>query len=60
LISINKEEKKVIREQLPDVHIVRTMKHKSKRHHYFCEETAPVMQILSQIRSGASEKEVPV
>ena len=33
MIAITAEEKKIIHEQYPDVHIVRTMKQDSKRHH---------------------------
>lgn len=58
MIAISKAEKEVISERLPNVHIVRTMKQKSKRHHYYCEETKQVMQILSQIRSGADNRKV--
>lgn len=50
MIAINKAEKEAIAERFPEVHIVRTMKQKSKRHHYYCEETRPVMRFLRQMR----------
>lgn len=52
MIAINKAEKEVINKRLPDVHIVRTMKQKSKRHHYYCEESKQVMRLLSEIRKN--------
>ena len=52
MIAINEPEKDIISQYLPGVHIVRTMKQKSKRHHYYCEETPDVMRLLKQIRSG--------
>lgn len=58
MIAISKEEKEVIVKRLPDVHIVRTMKQKSKRHHYYCEETAKVTKILRQMRGGADDQKV--
>lgn len=50
MISITKAEKDAISKQFPNVHIVRTMRQKSKRHHYYCEETKPVMRLLKQMR----------
>lgn len=55
MIAINKMEKDAIREQFPDIHIVRTMKQKSKRHHYYCEESRPVMRLLSRLRGTYTE-----
>lgn len=54
MIAITKAEKDTIRERFPDVHIVRTMKQKSKRHHYYCEELRPVMNYLNKLRNGGS------
>ena len=34
MIAITADEKKIIHEQYPDVHIVRTMKQDYKHHHY--------------------------
>lgn len=50
MILINKLEKEAISERFPDVHIVRTMKQKSKRHRYYCEETKQVMRFLRKQR----------
>lgn len=52
MIAINAYEKDVIREKFPNVHIVRTMKQDSKRHHYYCEESRGVMNTLRQMRTG--------
>lgn len=54
MISINKSEAKAIRENLPNVHIVRTMKQKSKRGHYFCEESRQAVRFLEDFRNGGS------
>lgn len=58
MIQINKKEKEVISQQLPDAHVVRTMKQKSKRHHYYCEENEQVMQLLTELRCGANNQKV--
>jgi hypothetical protein len=50
MIAISKAEKDVISERFPKVHIVRTMKQKSKRHHYYCEESRGVMNYLRKVR----------
>ena len=52
MISINKSEAKAIRENLPNVHIVRTMKQKSKRGRYFCEESRAAIRFLDGLRNG--------
>lgn len=54
MISINKSEARAMRERLPNVHIVRTMKQKSKRGHYFCEESRQAIKFLEDFRSGGS------
>lgn len=54
MIAISKEEKDVICVRFPRVHIVRTMKQKSKRHHYYCEESRGVMNYLQEVRNGTS------
>lgn len=51
MIAISKTEKEAISALFPNVHIVRTMKQKSKRHHYYCEESKPVMRYLSKVRN---------
>ena len=51
MISINKEEAKAMREYLPNAHIVRTMKQKSKQ----------VIKFLKNMRNGGlAEKKVGV
>ena len=52
MILINKEEKNAIHERFPNVHIVRTMKQKSKRHRYYCEESRGVLNLLRELRGG--------
>lgn len=56
MIAINKFEKEAIAEQLPDVHIVRTMKQKSKRHHYYCEETPQVKRLLRSLNGDTDNR----
>lgn len=51
MVAITKLEKNTIKEHYPNAHIVRTMKQKSKRHHYYCEETRAVMQFLQEFRN---------
>lgn len=55
MIAINKKEKDIISSRFPNVHIVRTMKQKSKRHHYYCEESKPVMKLLRDMRDANNE-----
>lgn len=50
MVAITKDEKKSINERFPEAHVVRTMKQKSKRHRYYCEETEYVMNYLNKIR----------
>lgn len=50
MIAITAEEKKIIHEQYPDVHIVRTMKQDSKRHHYYMTEDKKPMKLLYKLR----------
>ncbi len=51
MIAISKDEKEVIAKRFPKVHIVRTMKQKSKRHRYYCEESKGVMRYLEEARN---------
>lgn len=57
MITISKEEKRLLMEKLPSVHIRRTMTQKSKRHHYYCEESPAAIALLKEIREGASNNE---
>lgn len=50
MISISKEEKQAVREKYPKVHIVRTMKQRSKRHRYYMEEVPGAMKLIRQMR----------
>lgn len=52
MVAITKTEKEAILKRFPNVHIVRTMKQKSKRHHYYCEESRGVMKYLDQMRNA--------
>ncbi len=52
MIAITAEEKKIIHEQYPDVHIVRTMKQDSKRHHYYMTEDKKPMKLLRKLRES--------
>lgn len=52
MIAITASEKEAVRVKFPNVHIVRTMKQDSKRHHYYCEESRGVMNLLHQMRTG--------
>lgn len=50
MISITAEEKKAISAKYPNVHIVRTMRQDSKRHHYYMEESGSAMRMLKTMR----------
>ena len=50
MVAINAAEKKAIIARYPNVGIVRTMKHDSKRHHYYMEEARGPMMLLRQLR----------
>lgn len=56
MISITAEEKKEVQKSFPDVHIVRTMKQDSKRHHYYMTEDRAPMRFLLQMREDALAK----
>lgn len=58
MIAISKEEKDYISKNIPSAHIVRTMKQKSKRHRYYCEESAPVMRYLNKVRNVERQSKV--
>ena len=58
MIAINKAEKDAIVERFPNVHIVRTMKQDSRRHHYFCTEDKKVMQYLRRLRNPVKSNTV--
>lgn len=57
MVEISLKEKESIIEQFPLVHIVRTMKQDSNRHHYYMvEETGP-MRLLHSIRGDEPERD---
>lgn len=51
MVAITLNEKNEIRKNFPDVHIVRTMKQDSKRHHYYMVEERAPMRHLHMLRS---------
>ena len=57
MVVITKEEAMEIKKRFPNVHIVRTMKHKSNRHRYYCEENWKVMRFLNEKRGLIPENE---
>ena len=50
MVPVTKDEKFAILERFPKTNIVRTMRQRSKRHHYYCEEAPQVMRYLSTLR----------
>ena len=52
MISITPREKEAIQSRFPKAHIARTMKKRTNRHRYYCEETPRVMQFLFKLRNG--------
>lgn len=50
MVLISKQEKEAICERFPKVGITRTMKQRSKRHRYYCEEAPAVMRFLERLR----------
>lgn len=53
LIAITAYEKDAIRKAYPTLHIVRTMKQDSKRHHYYMVEERGPMTLLKSLRGEA-------
>lgn len=51
MVLISKEEKEKISKRFPNIHITRTMKQKSKRHKYYCEEGVAVLKYLGELRT---------
>lgn len=51
MIQITKEEKEIIANKFPDVHIRRTMKQRSHRHRYYMEEEPNAMRLLKELRN---------
>lgn len=51
MVLISKEEKEKISKRFPNIHITRTMRQKSKRHKYYCEEGGAVLKYLEELRT---------
>ena len=54
MVRVTKNEKEAILKSFPDAHIRRTMKRKSERHHYFCEESEKIIEFLNADRIDRS------
>lgn len=52
MIAITATEKKHILERMPNAHIRRTVKQKSKRHKYYMEESRKALHILNEYRKS--------
>lgn len=52
MIAISAKEKEIIMEKVPDVHIRRTVRQKSKRHKYYMEESRDAMRVLRSLRNN--------
>lgn len=52
MIAISAKEKEIIAEKLPNVHIRRTVRQKSKRHKYYMEESKSAMRLLNDLRKS--------
>lgn len=50
MVPVTKDEKFAILERFPKTNIVRTMRQRSKRGHYYCEESPQVMKYLATVR----------
>lgn len=55
MVAITLNEKSEIRKKFPDVHIVRTMKQDSKRHHYYMVEESAPMRYLKALRRNPQD-----
>lgn len=56
LISVTKFEKEVILKIYPEAVISRTVKQKSKRHHYYVEETTQMLDLINKLRTEGGGK----
>lgn len=55
MVAITAYEKEIIHKKYPKIHIARTMKNDSKRHHYYMEEVRHAMRLLRSIRSSSNK-----
>lgn len=56
VISITKEEKMLLAKLYPNYTYPRTMKQRSKRHHYFCTESEELMRAIAHSNSAAADR----
>lgn len=56
MIAITAQEKKFITARCPRAYIVRTMRHDSKRHHYYMTEDRAAMRVLRGLRGFDAPK----
>lgn len=52
MIQITQREKDALIKVCPDAHAHRTVKQKSKRHHYYIEENQRVLRALRNLRQS--------
>lgn len=55
MISITKDEKMLLEKLYPQYKYPRTMKQRTKRHHYFCTESEELMRTIADTNSAAAE-----
>lgn len=55
MIPITKEEKQFLAKAFPEYKYPRTMKHDSKRHHYYCTEAEHLMRAIADTNAAAAE-----
>lgn len=62
MIAISKDESLKLREQYPDIYIVRTAKQKSKRHRYLCPPEEHYMRLIADTNIEAADiiKEIDI
>lgn len=57
MVPITRAEKDAVRAKFPKVYIVRTMKHDSKRGHYYCEENRQVIRYINELRGAGAPQD---
>lgn len=55
MIQISAKEKQILEKLYPEYSYPRTMKHDSKRHHYFCTESEKLMRAIADTNFQAAE-----
>lgn len=55
MVNVSKDEAEKIRKRYPDVRITRTMKTKSSRHIYYCEESDKYLEMIQDTNEQAKE-----